>query len=707
MEAVTVYSSQPRIGDFVAILRRRLGLIGITVGIVFALAIGYLLVATPYYTASTQILVDPRKKNTVKNEVVPSGLGTTASDNFALVDSQVKVIMSSTVLRPVVKSQHLAADPEFNGEAPSVLGSLMGFLSDVFSSPSNVAFSPEDHALLTLQDQIKVTRDPQTYVIKIDVTTSDPIKSAHIAQAIATSYLDDQSQSKIDTTQQASTQIYGQIATLRQRLLEAESNVQKFRADNNLQQSENGVLIDTRQLEQLNKTLTDAQAEVAQTEAKNEQVQRLLRDGIDPDMVADAIKSETVSRLRDQYAIASRKEAILGTTLLPSHPMIKQAHSEVERLAGLIRAEIERITAAVKLDNEAAHQRLKAAEAAVEASRQEANSHDSAYIKLRELEREAETTRTVYESFLSRVKEMNETEQVDTPDARIISPATIPSRPSWPKKLLILALALVFGSVLGGSLAFATEHLDRRIYSETELLTSTGLKPLVSIPRLHAKAGLVERLLHSRKPNFYDLVVETLEGDQRSGFRASVFRLLSYLVDFNTGDQPRVVLLTSSLRGEGKSALALSLAVAAASSGIRTLLVDASTAHPGLTQVLGKGNDAAELRHRMVTDQRLGLSFLSLVGDNQSLTGWPSRTDLTDELRQITADYDLTLIDAGLLSGERNVACLMAISQAILFLSRASVTSQQVAASAAADLLQMANGRRCAAVLTMASAEQF
>jgi polysaccharide biosynthesis transport protein len=302
---------------------------------------------------------------------------------------------------------------------------------------------------------------------------------------------------------------------------------------------------------------------------------------------------------------------------------------------------------------------------------------------------------------------MNESERVYTPDARVISPATIPLRPSWPKKLLVLALALVFGGVLGVSLALATEHLNRRIYSETELLTSTGLKPLVSIPRLHAKAGLVGKFLHARRPNFYDLVVETLEGDQRSGFRAAVFRLLSYLVDFNTGDHPRVVLLTSSLRGEGKSALALSLAVAAASSGIRTLLVDASTAHPALTQVFGKGDDAAGLRERMITDRRLGLSFLSLLGDNQSLAGWPNRAAITDELRQITASYDLTLIDAGLLNGEGNVASLMAISQAILFLSRASATSQQTAASAASDLLQMANGRRCAAVLTMASAGQF
>ena len=707
VEPEFVSAAPPNLTDLIRALRRRLTLIGVTIAVVLALAVSYLLVATPYHTASTEILIDPRKKNTVQNEVVPSGLGTTAGDNFALVDSEVKVILSDTVLRPVVKSQHLTADPEFNGEAPGLLSTMVGFVTGIFGdSASEVPFSPEDRALLALKEKIKVTRGSQTYVILITVTTKGPVKSAQIAQAIAASYLEDQSESKIETTQRVSAQMDGQLAALRQRLLQAESQAQKFRAGHNLQQGENGVLIDTRQLEELNKKLTDAQAEMARSDAKNQQVQRLLREGVDPEMIGDAINSATVSRLRDQYALAARREAIVGADLLPSHPQLMQVHSEVERLRGLIQAEVERISKAINLDYEAAKQRLEAAQAALAASRREANTHDSAFIKLRDLEREAETTRTVYKSFLSRVKEMNEAERIYTPDARIISPATIPQEASWPKKLLILALALAFGCALGGSLALAAEHLDRRIHTGTELLNSTGLKPLVSIPTLNANRSLVGRLLGQRpqRTNFYDLVLETLEGNPHSGFRAAVLRLLSYLVDFDTSEQPRVVLLTSSSPGEGKSALALSLAVAAASSGMRTLLIDASAADPALTKVLGKGDAGPKLSDRLITDQRLGLSFLSLVGDNHSLTGWSNRHALTDEVSRIATGYDLTLVDAGLLNGEHNAAALISVSQAILFLSRASVTSQQAAASAASDLLQMADGRRCAAVLTMASA---
>ena len=101
---------------------------------------------------------------------------------------------------------------------------------------------------------------------------------------------------------------------------------------------------------------------------------------------------------------------------------------------------------------------------------------------------------------------------------------------------------------------------------------------------------------------------------------------------------------------------------------------------------------------------RLGLSFLSLTHNYPESAGWSNRRAVADELKLVAGDYDLTLIDAGLLCCEANAATITSISQAILFLSKASATSRQVVSSAAADVLDMADGRRCAAVLTMASA---
>lgn len=697
-----VNASSLHIGDLFGILRKRFKLIALTSLTVLALAVVYLLVATPKYTALTEILIDPRKKNTVETEVVPSGLGTTASDNFALVDSQIRVITSDAVLRPVVKSQDLVADPEFNGTDRSIPTRMVLFVLSLLSTSSGAPGSVEDFALQELRKSTEVSRDNQTYVIQIAVTTRSPVKSADLARAIAASYLKDQSSEKIETTKSVSAQIDGQLATLRERLLKAESEVQKFRAENNLQLSENDVLIDTRQLQQLNEKLTDAKTTQAQTQAKYDQVQQLLRNGIDPEVTAEAINSSTISGLRDQYATAARREAILSASLMPSHPSMVQARSEVERLRGLIRAEVERIGKAIKLENDAAKERLRSAEEALASSRKEANTNDSAYIKLRELEREAETTRTVYESFLARVKDLNESERVYTPDARIITPAAIPQEPSWPKKLLTLALAIVFGPILGAMLAIGRELFGPRAHTETELLTTAGPQPLISIPRLQPRRQLPGkwRRTQASMPNLYDMALETLDGGPDSRFREAIFRLLTDVMDLHGSGQPRIVMLTSALPQEGKTAVALSLAVAAASSGIRTLLIDASRSNPMLTQMLGRGEAGPRYRDQVVTDSQLGLSFLSLE-DGGGESGQRVRAD---ELKSLARNFELTIVDAGLLKGEANTAPLMSISEAVLLVSKSSSMSPRAAANVASDLLDMAHGRHCATVLTMANA---
>ena len=509
------------LAGLIDILRRRLKLIVITMACILAAAVGYILFTTPTYTADARLLIDPRKKHTVGTEVVASGLGENTAETFALVDSQVKVILSDAVLRPVVQSQHLTLDPEFGAaREPNLFSTFWRGLASLLSTgaPSEND-NPEERALTALVKHMKVARDDQTFVIAIDVATEEPAKSARLAQAIAQAYLADQSNDKAEMTQRVSGLMDGQLSTLRQRVSDAENAVETFRAAHNLQEAD-GELIDTHQLKGLNDQLISAQADLTQAASKYNQLKELLKAGVDPAMIGDAIASETIGRLREQYAQAARKEATLGANLLPSHPQLMQAHSEVVRLHDLIRVEVTRVADAIKLQYEGAKQRLATVEQALAASRQETDTNDSARVKLRELERDARTTRSVYESFLSRVKEMNEAELIYTPDARIISPAAIPDRASWPRKSLILALALVLGCGLGGTLALTAEHLDRRIYSGAQLLTATGLKSLASIPALRGKSDRVSMLLGrgSRRANFYDMVIEILRGGQAHEF---------------------------------------------------------------------------------------------------------------------------------------------------------------------------------------------
>src|SRR5690606_14717240 len=142
------------------------------------------------------------------------------------------------VLAPVVRSQHLDTDPEFGARKPSLLASAVSSITSLFK-PSGAATSnndPNERALLILARQLEVSRDDQTYVIDISISSIDPLKAARLAQAVAQAYMTDQSDEKVATSEQVSSLMDGQLAALRDRLRKAENDVQQFRAEHDLQE---------------------------------------------------------------------------------------------------------------------------------------------------------------------------------------------------------------------------------------------------------------------------------------------------------------------------------------------------------------------------------------------------------------------------------------------------------------------------------------
>lgn len=707
--------SSERTLDFealIAILLRQLPLILGTAAAFLALAVVYILLASPTYTSTAQVLIDPRKKQVMEDEMLASGIG----DNFVLVDSQVKVIASDAVLRPVVRAENLAADPDFVG-APETDSFPKGLVRAFFGAPAkqDAPADPEERALEALYERLAVERSDQTYVINITVRTSDPDKSARLAQKIAESYLEDQSSEKTEMTFRVQNLMGSRLDELREELRKAETRVQEFRAEHDLQEAR-GELMDTQELAVLNDEIVAARAQVARTGSRFQELQGILAAGVEPDMLNEAVTSQTITRLREQYARATSREANLGANLMPAHPTLQEARTEAERLKDLIREEVERIADAVKVEHEIALKRLEKLQQRLEATRRETNENNAAQIRLRELMREAETTRSVYESFLGRVKEMGEQMRIYTPDARVISPAPVPKKPSWPVPKLVLAAALFLGVATGGSLGLMRERFDRSVRTEGDVVATTGLRNLVTIPHLGARSGLSSLMSGSARVSYYDVAnaVTRRDGAAPTPFQAAVHRLMTHIFELDAGQRPRAVLLTSSLAGEGKTALAFGLGVAAAARGRRTLLVDANSSRPALTKLLlGEGGrdvtdivmGRAKLADLVKRDNRLNMSFLSLAADGAVMAELPDHDGLAEEFEALIADYDLVLIDgaeANLLGWEWNAEIVADAAQACLFLVRSSATTLDQAAESALETLRLANGKPCAAVLTMA-----
>jgi len=409
------------------IWRRKWLILGTAVAVV-VLALGALSMIGPRYKATARILIDPREVRVVQNELVQQSLG----NDIVLIESQVEVITSETVLMRVVRQEKLAEDPEFAGPA----------------TEAPAARAPEEAALEGLAKATKVSRAENTYVIEIAVTTREPAKSARLANAIAAAYAEDQRDANAKATRTVSNSIEDRLAELQKKLREDEQKVEDYKTANSLSNPDGRPLLDNR-LADLSTRLAAAVGRTAEAKSRLEVIEQAMQQRGDVASVVSDSENTTMVQLRNQLSEAQRKHAELGRTLGPRHPRVAAAQAEIDQARQAIRAESERLVAATRDAGRAA----KETEDAIAASLRELTGQsfdiNQKMIELRELERQAQASRLVYEAFLVRAKEAAEQENLGTRSARIIAPAAVPDSPAFPPRSLLMIAAAMFGLGLG------------------------------------------------------------------------------------------------------------------------------------------------------------------------------------------------------------------------------------------------------------------
>src|SRR5262249_7147832 len=164
----------------------------------------------------------------------------------------------------------------------------------------------------------------------------------------------------------------------------------------------------------------------AEAKARYEQILRLQRSGADPGSIAEAVQSTTIGRLREMYATVARQEANLVAELGPRHPWVIDARAQVRDAQRQIAQEIARIAEASRNDYERALANENSLTGSLDTLKRRSMDTSLAFVRLRELEREADATKAVYESFLTRAREMHEQQRLDTANVRILSDAQPP-----------------------------------------------------------------------------------------------------------------------------------------------------------------------------------------------------------------------------------------------------------------------------------------
>ena len=701
------------------ILRRRYRLVALPTAVLVGLALAYLSLATTLYTATSTVLVDPRRASVVEfNQSVLSNFGT----DDATIESQTLLIQSVAILERVVRKLKLVDDPEFRPK-PGILDPIRRLFST--GGPSDGASSEDaarSRSVEILQKRMKVTRQGTTFLVDVAVNSELPQKAATIANAIADAYFEEQVRAKYDATRIAANWLNGQIDDLKSRVVASEKAVEDFRSANNLMVSQ-GVTLNDQQITDLNNKLIAARVQTAESRAKYQQVQDIAKSGGDPGGINAAISSEMITKLRTQYADIAKNEADLSSKYGARHPLVANIRAQRRDTQKLINEEIRRVLESTKHDYEVARSRETSLQQNLDQLQGVSTSSGQAQVRLRELQREAEANRTLYESYLARSKEATAQESLEMPDSRIVTKAGIPIRPSSPKTMLILGLAVMLGLGAGGVLAFLADYLDGRVKTLEQAEAISGVPALAAVPLIGSRelAGLARRgrrELDRYDPKTTKLLPAPLQPplsryaiDEPGTFFAEAIRAVRLALQRTMRSQPvKVVLVTSALDSEGKTTLATNLAQSLATLGIRTLLIDGDLRNPQTTRALCPRADAGLLEvaigqvspeRAILVDHSTGLSILpsTAIKQVEFITELMFSDRMVDVLDYFRHRYELIVIDSPPLVPLVDGRALAELADRIILALAWDQTPGEVL-SHAIDLLSPVSDRIMGTVLT-------
>jgi len=429
----------------VGTLWARRGLILLMAVLGFALAVLASLLMAPKYVSTAQLFIDPRDLRVLQNDVSPNSVGSDPTSITGYLESQARVIASDSIKSRVVERLNLDRDPDFGGASAGFLSRLLG--TDTGPSPKATLY-----ALAALDRTVAVRRGERTFVIDISATAQDPDKAAKIANALAEAYLEDQTAVRAEAAQRATTALTGRLEELRNRLRVAEEKAEKYKEANNIV-GVGGRSLSEEQLSLNNTQLVAARTRATEAKAKYDQITATRAANIEAGAIPEAVASNTMTALRAQLGAALAREADLVASLGARHPALASSQSQVRDARRQIADELTRIARAAKAEYDRA----------VEAERQLARRVDQltagqyaagrASVQLRELEREVESSRAIYDAFLKRARETGELGGIDTTNARIISPAMPPLEKSGMSRRTLAMLGAFGGGATGMLLA--------------------------------------------------------------------------------------------------------------------------------------------------------------------------------------------------------------------------------------------------------------
>lgn len=680
---------------FMMLWRRRVPLVAVVV-IGISVAAVLLHFIQPQYTARAIVLIESQSGGEASMPANMRGLMNSVRLDTSLVLNELEIIRSRMMARKVVERLNLMTDPEFNPRFRTADGSGAGgqsgnfrqlsvYKSELDNLPPDVVDEKMEDVVSRFLDRLSVRSVPGSYAIQVEITSGDPAKAARIANAVVDLYVEQRLEQKFQATKKVTDWLDRRLQELRIQVREAEAAVEQYKRQHNLVTGARTV-VSAEQLSQLNSQLVQAKAQKAEAEARLSEVRELTRNPGKIETSYEIINSPLIQNLRVQEVNLVSRLSELSSRYGERHPEIVKTRSELGQLRDSLQTEMMKIANSVQNEVRLASARVNALENGlheIEGKRQEDNQ---AMIRLREIEREAEASRLILDTFLQTYKRNNEQEELQEPEARVISYAAIPNRPSYPNVMLVLSMAAALSLFLGLALVLLLEKLDNAFRSANQLESSMGFPCFALIPTVeNMSQSELGRYILSKPSSTLAESVRTL-------------RMVINLRKRKSAAKPKVVTITSSFPHEGKTTLSVWMGRLAAKSGEKVLLIDADLRRPNVHKTLQMANDLtlveyltgqSELDEVIQKDDKSGLHTIlarSVPNSALDLLSSEKMNKLVASLRQV---YDLVIIDSAACLAVSDARILATLSDKTLYAVTWNKTPREVVASGVKQLSDM------------------
>lgn len=651
-------------------------------------AILYLQQATPLYTAAATVLIESSdaKDTLLDHPTLKQAM------NESVLETEADVMASQALARRVVEKLKLDEDPEFNAalRQPKPLAQFLAWLNPMswltaeshapeLSSETQANMAKARIVRAVLAREV-ISHRRRSFILEVQFTSENREKAALIVNTLADLYVLDRLEASFSDTRRVASWLGERLEKLRQDVAIAEGASEVYRAANGLRRhDEHAASVTEQQLSELNSKLVLARTELAQKQARLDQVRALTAGHGNVETSADVLQSQLIQKLREQEASLMRENTEAASVYGENHPKMVGLRADLEQLHRKIASEVGKVAASLSNEVDVAASGVRSLDRSLDGLRQQSNAAGGAELHLRELERQAETSRSLYETFLTRFKHDSEQERIQRANARVLSIADVPSAPSIPNKPRLLMIMTGLGLVLGGALVFLLDRLDNAVRSADEAHDLTGLPTLAMVPVLNWRqrgGGIPENDMLKRP---------------RSALADSLRSLaISLKLDAEKRGAGKIILVTSSVPREGKSFMSCCLARMIAKSGETVLLIDGDFRRPrlhtilgveaggatgaGLTQILA---GQAKFDEVLLRDEAGSLDFLPAGPPAADQAELIDATRLAGLLTTLSARYDRIVVDSPPVLAVADTRILVQLADQVVYVVRWNSTPRE------------------------------